>query len=78
MMARREELMKDKDGYWSRRMAQESAASLGLQPGQAAAAAAEVCTPYPGASSRVLQQELGHYRFSRIWSLLSKHTDFVV
>ena len=43
MMARREELMKDKDGYWSRRMAQESAAALGLQPGLAAAAAAEVC-----------------------------------
>ncbi|KAK9841198.1 hypothetical protein WJX74_001758 [Apatococcus lobatus] len=42
MMARREELMKDKDGHWSRRMAQESAASLGLQPGQAAAAVAEV------------------------------------
>ena len=42
MLARREELMKDKDGYWSRRMAQETAASLSLQPEQAAAAAAEV------------------------------------
>ncbi len=42
MLARREELMKDKDGYWSRRMAQEKASTLVLQPAQAAAATAEV------------------------------------
>ena len=43
MLARREELMKDKDGYWSRRMAQESASTLPLGAAgsaQAAAAAA--------------------------------------